>query len=458
MVRLPHGLLAGLALGAVAALAAPGARAAEVTDVATAAEPGNPLDLRFTIRWDRIQDKGRIRRELASDAVNPPFGGIVDATELDYERTRNTLVTRIAVGLYQDLQLAVDVPYVLSDDQGWKYGLENGIPVGPNGPTSIGGSNDPNVDAMNRACVGTCPLFPVGSDGVTVYHGGKLGDLRAGLAWAAFSQRKDDTKPDWVVGFDTTLPTAARYDPVAGRGPDWRSPNADSANAGAFGEKVWKWDLWTALSRRMGVFDPYVKAHLTLMRKSNQTWSNCKASTNYLTARANPEMTFAGAANCGDSSWENEAGAKLPYVAGLLFGAEIVPRENARADQKIAIDVRFWADYVARQRFYNELTDASGRLHWTEPYYQMGALLGFYMRASKNVSLVASGSLAASTPHFLTGESLGRDGVEAGDITGETANPELNPNFDWRYDAPGRRFRLTDTTQFTMSVGGVLRF
>ena len=113
---------------------------------------------------------------------------------------------------------------------------------------------------------------------------------------------------------------------------------------------------------------------------------------------------------------------------------------------------------MSRQRFYNELTDASGRLHWTEPYYTMGGLLGFYMKASRNVSLIASASLAASTPHFLTGESLGRDGVESGDISGETPNAELNPNFDWRYDAPGRRFRLTDTSQFTMSVGGVLRF
>jgi len=397
-------------------------------------------------------------RARASDAVNPPFGGIVDATELDYERTRNTLVTRVAVGLYQDLQLTVDVPYVLSDDGTWKYGLENGIPVGPLGPTSIGGSGDPNVDAMNRPCVGTCQLFPVGGDGVTVYHGGKLGDLRAGLAWAAFSQRKDDTKPDWVVGFDTTFPTAARFDPVAGRGSDWLSPHADSANAGNFGEKLWRWDLWTALSRRVGVFDPYVKAHVTLMRKSNQTWSNCKASTRFLAARPDPEMTFAGAANCGDSSWEQDAGAKLPYVAGLLFGAEIIPRENVRADQKIAVDVRLWADYVARQRFYNELTDASGRLHWTEPYYQMGALLGFYMRASKNVSLLAQAAYAGSTPHFLTGESLGRDGVEAGDISGATPNSNLNPNYDWRYDAPGRRFRLVEARQFTMSVGGVLRF
>jgi hypothetical protein len=457
MVRVPHGLLAGLVVAAALSAAGP-ARGAEVTDVATAAEPGNPVDLRFTIRWDRVQERGTITREQQSDAENPPFGGIVDATELRYERTRNTLLSRVQIGIYQDLELRFDLPYVLNDDHAWRYGLENGIPVGPNGPTSIGGSNDPNVDAMNRPCVGACQLFPVGSDGVTVYHGGKLGDVKAGLAWAAFSQRKDDTKPDWVIGFDTTLPSAARYDPVAGRGADWLSPHANSARPGDFGEKIWKWDLWTALSRRIGAFDPYVKGHVTIMRESNSTWSNCDAATNLATARPDPEITNAGVLNCGDASWDQEAGAKLPYVAGLLFGAEIVPRENARADQKIAIDVRLWGDYVSRQRFYNELTDASGRLHWTEPYYTMGGLLGFYMQASKNVSLTASAALSASTPHFLTGEPLGRDGAEDGDVSGETPNSELNPNYDWRYDVPGRRFRLMDTSQFTMSVGGVLRF
>jgi hypothetical protein len=457
MARVPHGLLAGLATAALVAAAPAPARGAELTELATAAEPGNPFDLRFTIRWDRVEEQGTIRRESRSATENPPFGGTVDAAELEYERTRNTLVTRVAVGLYEDLELGVDVPYVLSDDHTWKYALENGIPVGPNGPTSIGGSNDPNVDAMNRACTGACQLFPVG-DGQTVYHGGKLGDLRVGLAWAAFSERKDDTKPTWVVGFDATLPTAARYDPADGRDAEWRSPHADSGKTGNFGEKVWKWDLYTAVSHRMGAFDPYFKAHVTWMRKSNSTWSNCDGADTYLNARANPEMTFAGAANCADEGWEDEAAAKLPYVAGLLFGAEIVPRENVRAEQKISIDVRLWADYVSRQRFYNELTDLSGRLHWTEPHYTMGGLLGFYFKASRNVSLNASASLAASTPHFLTGERLGRDGVESGDVTGATQNPNLNPNYDWRYDAVGRRFRITDTSVFALSVGGVLRF
>ena len=48
------------------------------------------------------------------------------------------------------------------------------------------------------------------------------------------------------------------------------------------------------------------------------------------------------------------------------------------------------------------------------------------------------------TPHLLTGESL--------------AGQAENPNFDWRYDAPARRFRLTEATVFDLQVAGVLQF
>lgn len=449
MVRLSLGPLAALAL---AVLAAP-AGAAELTEVATAGEPGNTFDLRLSIRWDRTQQRGRITRERADLAANPPFGTVVDATELRYTRIVNALVPRIALGLYEDLELHLDIPYVLADDRSWRYGFENGLPVGP-----TSGIANNRVDAMNRDCGGLCPLFPVGS-GTTVYHGGKMGDVRAGLAWGIFNDRKDDTKPAWVVGLDVTMPTASLYDPAAGRGTIWLSPNADSAKPGNFGEKVWKFDAWTALSRRIGVLDPYFRAHITTMRKSNDTLSNCLAA-DALSARAVPEMTIAGAQNCGDPGWQDAAGAKLPYVAGLLFGAEIVPHESAADEQKVAIDVRLWGDYTSRQRFYNELTDASGKLHWTEPYYTMGGLLAVYLRTSRYLSLNASASLSTVTPHFLTGESLGRDGVNADgrDPTGATPNALLNPNFDWRYDAPGRRFRLSETSLFTLSVAGVLQF
>ncbi|BDG06734.1 hypothetical protein [Anaeromyxobacter oryzae] len=449
MGRLRQGLTTAFLF---AALTGP-AGAAEMTRLQSA-EPGDPFALQFSIRWDREQERATISREQAY-APTPAQG---DLTELRYSRVKNDLVTRAALALYTDLELHVEVPYSLGDDAAWRFGSRNGIPV--NASTSSIAQN--GVDAMGRPCVAApCSLFPVGSEENTVFHGGNLGDLRAGLAWGIFNDQRDDTKPYWLVGLDVTFPTAPLYDPAENRGSNWQSPHAVEAKRGASGEKVWRYDLYTALSRRFGVVDPYFKAHVTAVLPSSSTYSNC----DHVAELANPtngapaQMTLAAVTNCADPRWKDDAKAKLPFVAGLTFGTELVPFEDTKEDQKVTFDFRVWADYTSSSRFYNELTDASGKLHDTEAYLTMGAYMGLYLRASRWVSLQATASLATRSSHWLSGESLGKGGQPpSGDLSGATPNPDLNPNFDWRYDAPGNRFRISEVSVFSLGVAGVLTF
>ena len=448
-----------LRLGAIlacslAALASP-ARAAEITSVAST-EPNDPFDLRVSFRWDRLQERGKITREQSNPSVNPPFGEVVDVNELRYTRVRNAIVPRVALGLYRDLELHAEIPYVLGDDHSWRYAMVNGFSVEPNSTIK-----NNTIDAMNQPCSPSpCEIFPVGAPS-TVFHGGRAGDLVVGMTWGIFSDRRDDTKPFWLVGADLTFPTAALYDPAAGRAgrPSWTSPFSSSGTTAPVGEKVWKYDLFTAISRRIGAIDPYFRAHVTGMHASSKTYSNCDHATE-LAQHAPAEMTIAGAQNCADASWESEAGAQLPWIAGLTFGTELVPYESKQDEQKVTIDVRVFGDYTSSQRFYNPLTDATGKLLKTEAFLTAGGQLGVYLRASHYVSLHANASLGMNTSHFLSGESLGRAGVDANgaDVSGVTPNGNLNPNFDWRYDAPGRRFRITEDTLFAFSVAGVLEF
>lgn len=437
-------------LGAFAAilgttlLAAP-AGAAEITRVASRGEPGNPFDLQVTIRWDRLQRAAQITREVP-DGATP--GAIVDGDEIRWSRTTNAVVPRVSIALYKDLALHFEWPYVLGDDQEWRFGLVGGVPTGGIPPYSSIENNA--IDAEGAACADQdpragvqCPLFPVAPK-TTVYHGGKAGDLKAGVAWGVFNDRKDPTKPFWLVGLDVTFPTADLYDPAASRGTDWSSPHNVSGKSGAFGEKVWKWDLYTVLSRRLGPIDPYVKAHLTRMSKSSATYSNCEHAADLSTITAsNPvrQMTRQAAIDCADPAWEKEASARLPWVAGLTLGTELVPWEDDAEQQKIAIDLRLGGDYTSSSRFYNELTDANGKLNWTEDHFTMGAFLGVYLKASRYVSLHATTSLSTTTPHFITGEP-----------------DPANPNFDARYDTPGRRFRISEVSLFQVAFGGVLTF
>ncbi len=460
--------------GVVAALAltlAGSAGAAEITNVASRGAPGKAFALHVTLRWDRFQEMAQITREVPSapDPANPAGGR--EGDELRYLRKVNTVVPRVALGVTEDLEVHVEWPYVLGDDRTWRYGQgADGQPSGGGPNYSTIETND--VDANGLACATDentvlpgvqCPLFPVAPE-TTVYHGGRAGDLKAGVAWGIFDDRKDPTKPFWLVGLDVTFPTAARYDPIAGRREMnsliWQSPHQVPGNPAPVGEKVWKWDFQTALSKRMGPMDPYVKAHVLFETRSSSTYSNCEHAAELQNDYANAQMNAMAAANCAAEG--TKADAKLPWIAGITFGTELVPYESEAEQQRVSVDFRLFADYTSAQRFYNELTDMNGKLNWTDDYLTMGGFFGLYLRASKFVSLQATASLSTSTAHWLTGETLGNDRTwPALDPSGNgiTADPSrMNPNFDWRYDAPGRRFRISEVSNFTMTFAGVLTF
>jgi hypothetical protein len=406
-----------------ATLAALPAGAAELTRVLSV-EPNYPFALQLSARYDREQERATITREQGATGSGP----VVDRPELRYGRIRNDVVSRFAVALYTDLELHVEVPYVLGDDTSWRSAVQNGIPV-------TGTITNTSINPLGQM---TQPyaLFSVGTSDTTVFHGGRVGDVKAGLAWAVFNDRRDDTKPTWVVGLDATLPTAELYDPAKDRtGPNRGSPYFVDTKRGPLGEKIWKWDFYTALSKQIGAFDPYFKVHVTGMTPTAATYSNCDHAS---------DLGF-NAANCSDPKLKDDAKARLPYLLGVTFGTELIPYEDAREDQKVAFDLRFFADYTSRQRFYNELTDASGRIHMTEAYATLGGLAALYLRASKNLSLDASAALSTKTSHFLSGEYLGDPA-------------KMNPNFDARYDAVGNRFRITEASVFTVSATGKLEF
>ncbi len=448
----------------VAVAVAGPARAAEVTHVATAAEPDKPVDVDLSIRFDRQQKRVRITREMP-DPGSSAFGSVIDQTMLRYTEVTNAIVPRVAIGLYNDVEIHAEWPYVLADDVSWRYGAIGGVSVdSPASPFYASSISQNTTSPSGTACrdIGgaptTCAIFPVDT-GRTVYHGGKMGDFKAGLTWGIFSDRRDDTKPFWLVGADITFPTADLYDPADGRGiaqaNDWQSPYSVPAKRGTFGHKAWQFDLYTALSKRMGPIDPYFKVHATSMQKSASTYSNCQHAAEFQESGSNADTAqLASWAQARCVALGDSAGARLPFVTGIVFGTEIVPYEDPVENQKVTLDVRLTADYTSSSRWYNELTDATGKILWTEPYVSVGALVGLDLRFSNVVSLRGSAKLETQTPHFLTGEPLGANV----DYTNAANASQLNPNFDARYDLPGKRFRATETSVFTVNVAFLLQF
>ena len=133
----------------------------------------------------------------------------------------------------------------------------------------------------------------------------------------------------------------------------------------------------------------------------------------------------------------------------MVVPAGPVTGENVVDGTRVAIDLRLSADYYSSSRWYNELTDATGKILLTEDHFVIDAYFGFYWRASKNMQFQGTAHLGTETPHFITGESTG------GLTSGGKAN---NPNYDYRYDAAGRRYRLTSLTSFGVALAGVVQF
>jgi hypothetical protein len=432
-MRRLHGVLTAIGLAGLATQAG----AADITHVATGGEHNNPFEVDLSFRWDRFQERATITHEAGTTAAGVPGGVVGEAERLNYQRTSNAIVPRIAVGIWHDLEVHAEMPYVLGDETSWWYGtLYGNTSQGTSGSWTI---DQPRIDVNGGSCPSCPALFPVDPK-QTVYKGGRAGDLTVGITWGIFNHRKDSTGPTWTVGLDATLPTAQLYDPAKDRSlVDWSSPYQNASKPGPFGEKIWKWDLSTAVSRRIGAVEPYFKAHVQAQFASSATYSNCD-NVNLLVGA--DQMNNAAPTTCGTYG---SAGAQLPWILGATFGSEVIAFEDP-ADS-LAIDLRLYADYRTSSRFYNELTDMNGKINETEGYAEAGGLLGLYLKASRHVTLKATASLATRTPHWLTGE------------TGTSADPaQTNPNFDWRYDAPGRRFRISEVSVFALSFVGLLQF
>lgn len=428
-------------------------QAALVTDVADAADGDNIIDVDLGLKWERTQRRAKITREY----FDAPQARTIDLTELQHQRWTHTLTPSIAIGLFHDLEIHAKMPYAIHDEQYWDYARVDGTYVKPN--SSIESNNrDADGRCFSADCLDTRPLLP--SPG-RVFRGGFL-DPTVGIAWGIFNDQRekklsDDMFPHkvrtatWVLGFDYTMPIVKASDPTKSD-PLTPMPNVTLP----LGTGAHRLDWWMAMSKRMGVVEPYMKLHYTLPVTSGQAYNNCKI------AGSDPDnmvMSPKGQDLCGpsDTFWHDKTGTEFPHVGGILIGTEIIPVEE-KDGLRLAIGLELAAGYTSKGRRMSELSDALKKLTYTDQYFTVESKLTFDLRVSKWVHFVTYMSLGTDTPHFITSESVGKDrfgGVDnQGGPDGEVTlrSSEQNPNYDFRIDQPGRRLRVTDVSVFAVST------
>lgn len=410
------------------------ASAADVTRIASSFEEDDPFDLFIDINFERTQNRAKILREQLPVV---PGGSRIDANELWYKGVDSRLNLELSIGLWRDLEFSFGLPIIFQQNESWNF---------------VSGANETNSTILNNCLnangtvIAGCAenpalaqaLFGVPSES---FRGG-LGNVRFGLAYAFFNQATDDTKPMWIVGIDYEAPTAKLRDPSA-------APYSADARGGV-GDRVHKYTLYTALSRKIGLAEPYFRAHITLPVRGPGAYSNCSNTT--LGNLGTPE-------NCGTGPWDRkETGIQAPTMSGFLFGSEFRLYEQQKQGQRLALDLRTVGTYVSEGRYYNELTDVLRKLNYTEDYFQVGGMVGITASATETFKLRASGTFLYNTDHAITAEKIGQDLDGNGAVEPETNRAELNPNFDFRTDFPSRQFRVTQSTTFRFDLGASFTF
>lgn len=402
------------------------AHAAEVTRIASSFEEDHPFGLFLDLSFERTSESGKITRE------HHQLGGLENVNELTYSGSRSALKVDAHIGIWKDLEFHFGLPLVFAQNESWRYAQGTSA----TNSTITNNCLNPNGTLTDPSCTpesgtGQVPMFPIPGD---TYHGG-IGNLQFGLKYAFFDQKKDDTKPTWIVGLEYEAPTAERLDP---------SQATASDNRGKVGDRVHKYTLYTAFSRVMGLAEPYFQFHYTIPVNGPQWYSNCD----------HPDAALLGTpGNCGTGPWtRSETGMDEPITTGVMMGTELTPYYKPELHQRVTVDVRGLADYVASGRYYNELSGLTRRLMKTGEYLQLGGQLGVTASATDYISFKADAGLVYRTDHALAEEVLGQDLNGDGKIDASPGSAELNPNFDFRTDMPGRRFRIAENSVFTFHL------
>jgi hypothetical protein len=356
---------------------------------------------------------------------------------LSYRRTTTTLPLRVAAGIWHNLELHVVVPIIIDDNQHWQASDGTNGAIGQPAGICPEGSGTPCSNGMlpdspqNTLVPGTLPISSNRGQFV-------VGDIALGIAWAPLREEDTPSFPTWLLGFDYVAPNAGVMNPTK------VSYVSDGVSVGSVGDGLHHFRPYTALSKRKGPFDPYLKLWLDFAHANGSTYDNC--SSPY--ANTNDPRP-----NCGGGTLFTTTVTRLQpeTQVGLWFGSELVPWETADQQKRFAFDFRLIAEFHSDSRSYSQLSDLLQTLTAVQEYARLGGQVGLVIHASRFFRASLDFSLLHDTDHWLTQETLGAPNAPNSSVD-VASHAGQSPNYDFRYDAPGSRFRLQNALLGTLAL------
>ncbi|HEX4405111.1 MAG TPA: hypothetical protein VH560_09815 [Polyangia bacterium] len=424
----------------------------------SALDDDDAFDFNLTASWLHEQKSAFIKREGLDAMHNPTL-----LKDLQYAQTRDVLNLRMDFGILWDVGIHVEAPLVLADNRSLSFDQSAGsgcIFTGDK-PTCVDQGNSQVLKTgilpgYNQSTYGlnsrTGQPF---NQGTTVFQGptrSGFENLGLGIQWAAFNQRRDDTRPTWLLGFD------AKLDVFKDMRFDSSNPNANTAVGPGYHQFIWS----TTVSKRFRYFDPYFGAWYMLPVRTNGSIYQVYPSGNQ--TAINPQQQ-----------------------AGVQMGVEQIAWENPRANQRVTVEFRARATEHFYGRSASELWEAlAGSSQCTSPastacrpgidynpgdtnafaypgvtetqeYASFGGDVGLNVQVGKYVRFRGLFGLLVDEPHYITYTGAGID--RTGDGRVDSGNPnERNILYRDAIDAPGQRFRVEGTQIWSLLLEGSIMF
>lgn len=425
----------------VALIAAPRfAYGAVITDVQSSFDKDDPFDIRLTLAYETLIWNSLITRERLG-----PDKRLVAANKMEFNRSQSVFHFGTAIGLYHDMELVFDLPYVVSDQA--ELGLHPDLFRDPEC------AGDPYANCAGDIDAGGPDQWVRGPDKPPLidlpFKGAKrkgLGDIGVGFRWAPWHYKRDKAYPSWLVGLILRLPSA----------------KVKKATNNAVGEGLFQIEMNTAVSRRVAsFFEAYFDLHGVLKF----------ATSSSLFQIENPET---------------QTLVQPGHQMGLTGGVEFIPWEVEGEERHVSIYLSGGVDYVFEGREYTELFEGLGNspcrpsrncddTTYTrylkevkdghDPAYVNDKLprtdgitdvehrgifsfaAGLDVQPIKYLQLQVDFNMGYITPHFLTFADAGKDSPGDSDSYVTESNSEgkneYNPKYLESVDEVGHRFRAS---------------
>lgn len=441
-------------------LGSPTLFAAEVTELASSFDVDDPFDFNLRVNYQYLIRSGAIKRELAGYSAET----VQTVKELQFSWSEHRIAVRAEIGLWQDLQLHVELPVVLQQSRslGFAQAADGGCGT-PRETNCVTRHNSTLVrdgildgSQMSDSQIAVADAGgPLG--GYRLPNRAGLDQLHLGLSWGPLSQRRDSTKPTWVIGFEARIAVGQtmEYDPV---NPD--------GNTGV-GRGLHQFAFSTAISRRYRYVDPWAKFYYLLpLATSTSLYERTR---------------FAG-------TGQERSGPR--HRGGVEMGLDIIPWEEPENQHRFSMEISAKLETIFEGRGYSPMwemlannprligpcsptaaTPTTAIVPWDngshcqsasatipfpgisriENHLVFSSSIGFNLQLSRYFKAHVGATFAHEQEHLITNGDAGRD-VNLDGKLDPTSSEELNPMYRPIVDITGRRLKVSESFDFGLAV------